>query len=97
MQVSKERPIFNVFHQNSLLNKNIQLVMNQSMAEELIGLVKECCATDDGMENRHEYPHLYGLSDRLQSNIDWTRMQSLRNSRESSQTDKMVKCFLNNI
>jgi len=96
--MNNERPIFNVFHQNSLLNKNIQLVMNQSMAQEIIGLVKECCATDDGIENRKEYPHLYGLSDRLQSNIDWTTMRSVRDGeRDFSRSGMRAEDLLNRI
>jgi len=94
--MKNERPIFNVFHQNSLLNNNIQLVMNRSMAEELIVLVKECCASDDGIENRKEYPHLYGLSDRLQSNIDWTIMNALQSvDRGFSRSSMRVDTFLN--
>ncbi|MBC8523015.1 hypothetical protein H8D29_03710 [PVC group bacterium] len=68
------------------------------MAEEIISLVRECCSTDSGLENRDEYPHLYGLSDRLQSNLDYSRMQMLHRSSHRSPTDRIgIGSFLNNI
>lgn len=95
------RPVFNVFHQNALLNNNIMIALNPQMAEELISLVRDCCSTDDGLENRNEYPHLYGLSDRLQSNLDWSKMQALRNSERRSEPRGFrqggVGSFLNNV
>lgn len=98
---NKARPVFNVFHQNALLNDNIMIALNPSMAEEIISLVRECCAGDDGADNRNEYPHLYGLSDRLQSNLDWTKMQAIRKSerRQSPRGSRQnsVGSFLNNV
>tara|TARA_Y100000310_G_scaffold107441_1_gene105879 strand:+ start:596 stop:847 length:252 start_codon:yes stop_codon:yes gene_type:complete len=74
------------------------IALNPEMAEEIISLVRECCSTDNGLENRNEYPHLYGLSDRLQSNLDYSRMQALHRSSHRNPTGRIgVGSFLNNI
>jgi hypothetical protein len=96
----QQRPVFNVFHQNPLLNNNIMVALNPEMAEEIISLVLECCSTADGLENRSEYPHLYGLSDRLQSNLDYSKMQKLQKYHRrnfSSRTNTNVDSFLNRV
>ena len=103
MQSTTRKPVFNVFHQNALLNNNIIVALNPEMAEEIIGLVHETCSTDGGLQNREEYPHLYSLCDRLQSNLDWTAMQVLRRREMnndgyvgSSKTNG-VKSFIENV
>ena len=97
-------PVFNVYHQNPLMNNNILVALNPEMAEEIVKLVHETCSSEEGLQDREEYPHLYSLCDRLQSNLDWSRMQALRrhneypnceNGRETSRVG--VDSFLNNV
>tara|TARA_Y100000034_G_scaffold132129_1_gene194408 strand:- start:29 stop:361 length:333 start_codon:yes stop_codon:yes gene_type:complete len=101
MQPRQGRPVFNVFHQNALLNNNIIVAMNPEMAEEIISLIRECCSTDSGLENRNDYPHLYGFSDRLRSNLDWSKMQKLRSAERKNGNTGLggngVDSFLNNV
>ena len=103
--ISMKRPVFNVYHQNPLMNNNIMLAMNPEMAQDIIKLVHECCETDGGSQDRQEYPHLYSLCDRLQSNLDWSRMQAMRRQTgyidgldENGTTESVgVDSFLNNV
>ncbi|HIG58681.1 MAG TPA: hypothetical protein EYQ21_04705 [Flavobacteriales bacterium] len=98
--ISTKRPVFNVYHQNPLMNNNIMLAMNPEMAEDIIKLVHECCETDGGLQDRQEYPHLYSLCDRLQSRMQAMRRQTgyIDGLDENGTTEPVgVDSFLNNV